>query len=244
MWIWTLLIVFGLPVIGYALSSYLIYTRASQPLHVLWTESNEDMRQRFPDLYFSDLEHLGFRLAGYLVRSDNGKLFYLAIFIHPQNKDSAEVFASTRRNTLPVFESRFEDGFALETASAGDVPHEISGGLGFPAFNFPQVLSTAELYRIHRLLKSHFSNSRLPVIAEGSGEVGEFARRAEVLHDHTMSRPDYRLSSDGTHYAYTMRGAMRAAWVHLWLIALMRRWSALHSARQHVKSLEKSFHEP
>lgn len=240
----TLAIVAGLLVIQYALNSYLIYSRVSHSLHVLWTEFNIDARQYFPDFYFSDLDQLGFSLAGYLTRSDfsGAELTYLAMFIHPQNKDSAEVIVSSRGTsslTLPIFKARFEDGFAFEVGNYGMAPHEISGGPDFPAFNFPQVQSTAELYRMHNLLKKHLAKSRIPVVADGKGELAEFARKAEEVHRYSMSRPGYKLNSDGTRYAYTLAGAMRTAVDHQWPIAPIRRWSALLSARQHAKKLQK-----
>src|SRR5207245_7226343 len=145
----------GLLLGQYVLNSYLIYKRVSHPLNVLWTEWPSDIRGRFPEFHFSDLEQLGFRLSGYLVRSDRAQLLYLAIFVHPQNKDSAEVFFSRGGSTfltLPIFKSRFADGFAFEVGKSRVAPHQISGGPNFPAFNFPNVRSTAELYRIHRLL--------------------------------------------------------------------------------------------
>jgi hypothetical protein len=244
-WILTSAIVAGLLLIQFVLNSYLIYSRVSHPLHVLWTEFDVDMRQHFPNLHFSDLEKLGFSLAGYLVKSDfsGGGLFHLAIFIHSQNKDSAEVFVSNSGRSLfalPIFKSRFQDGFAFEVGNHGIAPHKISGGPNFPAFNFPQVQSTAELYRIHCLAKKHFSKSRVPVVAEGSGELSEFARKAEEVHQYTMSRPGYKLNSDGTCYAYTAPGAVRAALRHQWPITSIRRWSALVSARRHARKLEST----
>ena len=240
-WI-TLSIIVGLLLVQYVLNSYLIYSRVSHPLNVLWTEWPEDIGRRFPEFHFSDLEQLGFRLSGCLVRSDGARLLYLAIFAHPQNKDSAEVFVSGEGSsflTLPIFKSRFADGFAFEVGSSRVAPHQISGGPNFPAFNFPNARSTAELYRIHGLLKSELSKSRAPAVSEGSGELREFARKAEEVHNYSMSAPDYRISADGMHYAYTLRGAMRAAWQHQWPIAPIKRWVALRSAIHHANRLEK-----
>src|SRR5437763_2017640 len=240
-WISTPSIIAGLLAVQYVFNSYLIYTRVSHPLHVLWTEYSVDIRGKFPDFHLSDLEQLGFKLAGYLVRSEGARLRYLAIFVHPQNNDSAEVFASEMRASsfkLPIFKSRFRDGFAFEVGSHAIAPHEISGGPDFPAFNFPQVQSTAELYRIHRLLKIHLSKSRVSVVADGSGELREFVRKAEEVHDYSMLR-GYRLNSQGTQYVSTLRGALRAAWTHQWPIAPLRRWTALLSARRHARKLER-----
>jgi len=242
-WISTPSIIAGLLVVQYVLNSYLIYTRVSHPLHVLWIECNVDMQRHFPAFPFSDLEQIGFRLAGYLLRSEGGRVFYLAVFVHPQNRDSAEVFVFDGASTfltLPIFKSRFADGFAFEVGNSGVAPHQISGGPSFPAFNFPNVRSTAELYRIHGLLKREFSNSRVPTISDGSAEVREFARKAEEVHNYSMSHPDYKISADRTQYAFTLKGAMRAAWLHQWPVAPIKRWCALRSAIQHTNQLEKS----
>src|SRR5437016_3094939 len=120
-WISMPSIIAGLLVGQYVLNSYLIYTRVSHPLHALWTECNLDMQRQFPALHFSDLEQLGFRLAGYLAGSEGGRVLYLAIFVHPRNMDSAEVFAFSEGSTflrLPVFKSRFADGFAFEVGNS------------------------------------------------------------------------------------------------------------------------------
>jgi hypothetical protein len=212
---------------------------------VLWTECRIDPQRHFSEFDVSNLKQLGFTLAGYLLRSEDARLRYLAMFIHPQNKDSAEVFASDGQSSpaLPVFKSRFEDGFAFEVGSSRIAPHEISGGPDFPAFNFPHVQSTAELYRMHLLLKIRFSKSRVPVVADGSGELREFARKAEEVHNYSMSSPGYKLNSTGTRYVYTLVGAMRAALWHQWPIAPIRRWSALLSARRHARRLESNHGE-
>lgn len=239
-WISTLAIFAGLLMVQYALNCYLIYTRASHPLHVLWTEHTSDASRHFSGFDLSNLEQLGFTLAGYVVRSEDTRLRCLAMFVHPQNKDSAELFASDGQGSLalPIFKSRFEDGFAFEVGSSRVAPHEISGGPDFPAFNFPQAQSTVELYRMHCLLKKQYSKSRVPVVADGTGELREFSRRAEEVHNYSMSRPGYKLNPTGTRYAYTLAGAMRAALRHQWPINAICRWSTLLSARRHARELE------
>jgi hypothetical protein len=179
----TVTVIVGLLLLQYAINCHLLYSRVSHPLHVLWTECGPEARKHFPEFHFSDLERLGFRLAGYLVKSDGKRLRYCAIFIHSQNKDSAEVCPSDFLR-LPVFKTRFEDGFAFEVGGSGNTPHQISGGADFPAFNFPQVDSGAELSHLHLLLKRDFSISRLPVIADGTGELREFTRKAEEVHSY------------------------------------------------------------
>ena len=54
-------------------------------------------------------------------------------------------------------------------------------------FNFPQLGSTADLYRVHSKLKEQFSSSRRAVIAEDKGELFEFARKAEEVHQWSRS---------------------------------------------------------
>jgi len=245
---WRILsIVAGLLLAQFVLNSAFIYSRVSHPLHVLWTEWPGDIRGRFPEFLFFDLEQLGFCVSGYLVRSDLSRPLFLAILVHPQNKDSAELFISGEGEsllTLPIFKTRFADGFAFEVGNSRVVPHKILGGPNFPAFNFPNVHSTASLYRIHSLLKKEFSESRAPVVSEGSGEIREFARKAEEVHDYTMSGSNHRLSADGTKYRYTLIGALRAAWQHHWPIAPIKRWLALGSAIRHANRLEKSCVNP
>ena len=240
-------IIVGLLIGQFVLNSYFVYSRVSHPLHVLWTEWPDDIRRRFPESQFSDLEHLGFRLSGCLVRSERAQVFFLAILVHPQNKDSAELFVSGEGRsllTLPIFKSRFADGFAFEVGNSRAAPHKIFGGPAFPAFNFPNVHSTAALYRIHGLLKNELSELRAPVVSEGPSELREFARKAEEVHNYSMSGPDYRLSADGAQYTYTLIGAMRAALQHQWPIAPIKRWFALRSAIQHANRLEKSCGQP
>jgi hypothetical protein len=234
-------IIAGLLLLQFVVNSAFIYSRVSHPLHVLWTEWPGDIRGRFPEFHFSDLEQLGFRLAGYLVRSEQSQPLFLAILVHPQSKDSAELFVSGEGEsflTLPIFKTRFADGFAFEVGNSRVVPHKILGGPDFPAFNFPNVRSTAALYHIHSLLKNEFSESRAPVVSEGSGETREFARKAEEVHTYNMSGSNYRLSADGAKYTYTLIGAMGAALQHQWPIAPIKRWFALRSAIRHTNRLE------
>jgi hypothetical protein len=227
----------------YVRGPYRLYRKGSHPLHAGWSEHTGDARSQFPDSQFLDLENLGFTLAGYLVKGETtARVGYIALFVHKENRDIAEVVVlpNGRILDLPIFKSRFGDGLTFEVAGLRNLPHRLSGGPNFPAFNFPYVESTGDLYQIHRKIKKQFLASRSPVISEGKDELIDRARRAEEVHRFKMSCRYYKLAPTGDKYVYTIVGAVQGIWKHLWPFDPIRRGYAVWASKKYAAELAKT----
>jgi hypothetical protein len=228
------IILLGMLLVPYVIGPFLLYFRGSQPLVAGWKvldEADEPVGARSVEL-----KNLGFKFTGYLLSRTGMRVAY---FIHPQNKDSAEVIIGLlgdRLDTL-IFKTRFEDDFALEVGSTAHAPFGGAGNPRFHAFNFPQLNSTGGLYQAHLKLKAQYLNSRRPVIDDGRGELFEFARKAEEVHVGHMSSWGYRLSASRERFVYTLPGAIRAGWSTCWPTTTLRKWRTLNQARAKIKEL-------
>lgn len=119
-----------------------------------------------------------------------------------------------------VFKARFKDGFAFETSNSRTAPI-FRPDPQFPFFRFPQIRFHADLYRIHQKIKERFTTNRCPVVANKSEELNDFLIRAEKLHERNAAR-DYKLNAAGDRYIFTLRGAIRRAWLQTWPVKPIR----------------------
>lgn len=212
---------------------YLLYTKNWRPLRVDYRVSENPIRPEFPKPRVDALLSLGFQPAGELVQEPAGRnvLAHFAMFIHPANKDSAQlgrIMSGLQIIHIVVFKARFDDGFAFETSNSHVAPI-FEPDPRFRVFRFADVRSTYDLYRLHRKIKEQFFASQHSVLADERGELAEFMARAEVIHQKHAQGGDYKLSPAGDRYVYTWRGAIRHAWLFAWPIKSFRRMRA-HSA--------------
>lgn len=219
---WRIFEVTSLLVLGFFLwpfvqGPYLLYRNASRPLHAdyrLWTGQ---IKPDFPEYRMHALLNMGFRYAGQLVEENKKNVMAaVSIFVHPGNLDSAQlgkIVTGLGTTEGLIFKSRFHDGFAFETSSFG-VPPVFPPDPQFPIFRFPDVRLTRDLYRLHCKIKEQFLSTHNPAIGEPEGELAEFIARAEIVNQRHVNSPDYKLSPAGDRYIYTVRGAIRHAWLH------------------------------
>lgn len=212
---------------------YLLYTKNWRPLRADYRVSENPIRPEFPKPRVDALLSLGFQPAGELVQEPAGRnvLAHFAMFIHPANKDSAQlgrIMSGLQIIHIVVFKARFDDGFAFETSNSHVAPI-FEPDPRFHVFRFADVRSTHDLYRLHRKIKEQFFASQHSVLADERGELAEFMARAEVIHQKHAQGGDYKLSPAGDRYVYTWRGAIRHAWLFAWPIESFRRTRA-HSA--------------
>jgi hypothetical protein len=193
---------------------------------------NNDIQSEFPGYRISDLSRMGFEFAGYLAKTPKGRdtITRLAMFVHPGNKDSAELIRIVGRRItidLLVFKARFDDGFSFETSDSRTprIPWAVAQ---FPIFNFAQVGSTTDLYRIEgsRSALQPNANRSLPT-SEGSLQNSWRGQRPCI--------GGIWNTETGDRYIYTLKGAIRAAWRLVWpskpILEMRARSSALEEAR-------------
>ena len=218
----------------YVQGPYLLYTRHTYPLRRGYIElaSNPDQ----PSTKFADLGKLGFVFAAKLGADPAFQLVDLQvdIFIHSEGKDSAQlgqIATGLGTNYLMVFKTRFDDGFAFETSN-GHTPPLFPPNPDYKVFRFPDLRSASDQYRLHLKIKEHFFGSRNPVLADREGEVAEFIKAAEVMHQRHATSRRYRLSASGEHYVYTLRAAIRHSWLSAWPV---KPWRVLALHRRSTK---------
>jgi hypothetical protein len=90
---------------------YLLYTRHWLPLRADYRIFDGDLRAQFPEHRIAALSGLGFEFAGYLVQEPGARnvALRLAVFIHPANKDSAQlakIVSGLRTIPIVAFKSR------------------------------------------------------------------------------------------------------------------------------------------
>jgi hypothetical protein len=205
---------------------YLLYTRHIFPLHENFRVVPGETDPSPQGSVISDLQTLGFAFAGQLVQDPEKRnvAVRLDILIHPQNQDSAqvaEVVSGLSKHYLLIFKARFDDGFAFET-SRGYTPSPFKPNPNYQVFRFPQLRSTADLYRLHRKIKKQRLPARSPTMGDGAGELAEFIEHAETAHRRHAHSGHYKLAPSGEHYVYTWSGAVRHAWLHAWPIKRFR----------------------
>lgn len=172
------------------------------------------------------LQSLGFEYAGQIIEPAGGRNIgvRLQLYVHEKNQDSAhvaEVIGGLRTIHVLTFKSRFQDDFAFETNDVHTVPI-FPGDPNRPAFRFPALRSTADLYSIHCKIKEGFLATRHPIMAGKEGELAEFIARAEIAHQRIAQCGDYQLSPEGDRYIPTLRGAFRQSWLLAWPVQQIR----------------------
>ncbi len=227
---------------------YLLYKRGRLPRHARYAV--QPTPPEAFNFFSSDLKALaglGFEFAGVLTKEStpirpslplaSRPQVQLAMYIHPTNKDSAQVARvgslSREIHTL-VFKTRFDDGFAFETSSSFTAP-VFPPDPEFPVFRFAPLRYRPDLYRIHQKLKERFSTTRRAVIGDRSTELAEFVARAEKVHQR-IAATDYKLSEAGDRYVFTARGAIRRAWLRTWPVDLIRQ---MRTQRKAMKTAEE-----
>jgi hypothetical protein len=190
---------------------YLLYTKNWRPLRADYRVSENPIRPEFPKPRVDALLSLGFQPAGELVQDPAGRnvLAHFAMFIHPANKDSAQlgrIMSGLQIIHIVVFKARFDDGFAFETSNSHVAPI-FEPDPRFHVFRFADVRSTHDLYRLHRKIKEQFFASQHSVLADERGELAEFMARAEVIHQKHAQGGDYKLSPAGDRSRLHMEGS-------------------------------------
>jgi hypothetical protein len=155
----------------------------------------------------TELAQIGFQFVACLEKTPDHPLVttMLAIFVHAENGDSAQlakVHSPLQTNHLVVFNTRFDDGLALETTT-GPRSRIFRRKAKFPTFGFPQVRNLESLYQLHRALKHEFTGTRQPVAATATFVATGFIDAAEEIHSLNMGQGDYKLDPSGEHYVYT-----------------------------------------
>ncbi len=181
-----------------------------------------------PSFRDTQLQSLGFEYAGQIIDPAGGRNVgvRLQLYIHEKNLDSAqiaEVIGGLRTIPVLVFKARFQDDFAFETNDVHTAPI-FPGDPSRPAFRFPALRSTADLYSIHRKIKEGFLVTHHPIMAGKEGELAEFIARAEIVHQRIAQCGDYQLSPEGDRYVPTWRGAFRQSWLLAWPVKQIRQW--------------------
>lgn len=201
---------------------YLLYRNGWRPLRADYRLWVGQIKPGFLEHHVHDLFEMGFNHAGQLVQ-ERGKRNVetaVSIFLHPSNLDSAQlvlVVSGLRTRAVLVFKSRFDDGFAFETSSFGVAPI-FKPDPHFPVFRFPAVRSTHDLYRPHCRIKEQFLSAHNPTIADAAGELAEFIARSEIVNQRHVNSAEYKLSPTRDGYVFTLRGAVRHAWLQAWPI--------------------------
>ena len=189
----------------------------------------------------TELAQMEFKFAACLEKTPNHPLVstLLAIFVHPENGDSAQVakvHSSLETTHLVVFNTRFDDGLVLETSNSHRAPIFLRK-TKFPTFRFPQVRNLENLYELHRALKHEFTRTRRPVAATTALAATAFIDAAEEIHSLNMSQGDYKLDPSGEHYVYTWRGAFRHTLLWRWPVAPIRQILVASEAHRVCKRL-------
>jgi hypothetical protein len=214
---------------------YLLYTRHKTPLHVNFRVIPGPTDPSPQAFRVAHLRALGFTSAGQLVHETGRNLMlHIEIFLHPQNQDSAqvsEIVGGLRTIHTLGFKSRFEDGFAFETNNS-HIPPVFLPDPGYQVFRFPSLRSTADIYHLHRKIKERFLSSHRPTLADSEGEFAAFIERAEVAHQRHAQSGHYKLAPCGEHRIYTLKGAIRHAWLLAWPI---KQWRALRLDYRAIK---------
>jgi hypothetical protein len=174
----------------------------------------------------TELAQMGFQFVACLEKTPDHPLVatMLAIFVHPENGDSAQlakVHSSLKTTHLVVFNTRFDDGLVLETAT-GPRARIFRQKARFPTFRFPQVRNLENLYQLHRALKHEFTGIRRPVAATATFAAAAFIDTAEEIHSLNMSQGDYKLDPSGEHYVCTWKGAFRHTLFRTWPVTPIR----------------------
>lgn len=219
-------IVFAILLWPWIRGPYRLYKRSWLPPHADFkVQSTAFSTIDFSGTVLEPLHRLGFEFAGLLSKDFvlDRPVVQIAFYIHPTSQDSAQVARIMTRSKIihtVIFKTRFDDGFAFETGLTNTAPLFRSDPQ-FPVFRFPQLRSRADLYRIHCKLKERFTTNRSPVIADKSAEMAKFIARAEKVHQRNVER-DYKLNPAGDRYVYTLRGAIRRAWLMTWPVRAIR----------------------
>ena len=141
-----------------------------------------------------------------------------------RNMDTAQL-AKIRTRLGPkyicVFETRFQDGFILECSNASSL-EMFAPDSTHRVFRFPQLRFPLDLYRIHQRLRERFSVDRRAILGSTTEELEHYLARAETIHQR-IAATDYKLDKDCDRYVYTIRGAIRHAWLLTWPVKDIRR---------------------
>jgi len=197
--------------------AYRLYTSVRRPLQAGWRRTDADLSGDLRSDWIEQIHGLGFDLGGYLTHSSVDAP-RLALFIDSENRDSAHI-SRVAGHDLFVFETRFADGFAFETANTALAPL-LPAIPNNPVFRFPQLRLPLDLYRVHQQIKNKMGLGREPVIENADGEIDEFVSRAEVSRSYMMSR-DYRQTA-ANGYMFRIRGALRHAALLTWPVRSIR----------------------
>lgn len=202
-----------------------LHARSTLPLRaeyeVVRVQVDRSMSRRFGELL-----GMGFQLAGELVKPADRRNVAVRIQIHrhEDNKDTAqvaEVISGLRTLPVMIFRSDFHDGFGFETSNAPGGPL-FPPNPESPAFRFPNVRSTQDLYRLHRKIKERYLDAHHPLLTDDERELARFIARAEVIHRRFAKNGDYQLAPFGEYYRLTWRGAIRQSWLHTWPVKQFR----------------------
>jgi hypothetical protein len=184
----------------------------------------------FPESYERPLVKLGFEISGYLKKEPSVQV---AFYLHPETMDTAQIGRIESHwgpTYLYIFETRFDDGFILESSNGSSVGL-LAPDPNHPVFRFPQLRFPIDLYRIHQELKERFSSARRPVRGSADEELKRYIARAEAIHQRLVAA-DYKMDKAGNRYVYTIWGATRHAWLLTWPVKDFRRMRVEARAKQ------------
>jgi len=215
---------------------YRLYRRGMLPLRADYRIFEGPLTPEIPEYRVRDLSHLGFKSTGRLAQKPGTRnvAARIELFVHAANGDSAQlghVVSGLRNTPVLIFKARFEDGFAFETSNTRIAPI-FQPDPNFPVYRFPAVRSTKSLYRLHCKIKEQFVLTHGHPIVNPDGELDEFIRRAEIVRQRHAQGGHYKLASSGDRYVYTLKGAIRHAWLSAWPVKPLR------ASRMYSKSMK------
>lgn len=221
--------------------TYLLYTRGSVPIHVVFRFTDASFFKGLPEFQVSPLLTLGFTFAGCLTRDSQipGVTTELALLVHTEQEDSvqvAQIRNSLGTRGLLVFATKFDDGLVVETSNYGG-PRLSKPKPKFRSFQFPQVRHIPDLYLLHTKLKEEFSPTRTPMKFSPSERINAYIEDAEEIHRLNLAQGDYQLHSSGDRYVYTFRGAMRQTFLRTWPVGAIRAMSSESASFKEARRL-------
>ncbi len=136
----------------------------------------------------------------------------------------AELATGTRGATAVEIATRFTDGSVVITTNA-DRLRPFPPLPGATVAQLPSVRDASTLDRVHRMLVRRLDEDRgrTPRVRDDPGEASGFV--ASLLEDKEKQAAAgrMRLTSDGTAYRMTWKGAALLSWNRLWPFSTMRR---------------------
>jgi hypothetical protein len=218
-----------------------LHARHVLPLRAEYRVVEGELESSIQSYWTGHLLGMGFQFAGELVQPADPRnvAVRVAVFRHEENKDTAQVAQVIGGlRTLPVmsFRTDFKDGFAFETNDARGA-RLFPPDPECPAFRFPNLRSTQDLYRLHCKIKERYLDAHHPALADKDRELARFIARAEVIHQRFAKNGDYQLARFGEYYRLTWRGAIRQSWLHAWPVKQFRAMRAHSRAMKVAESM-------